>query len=184
MNKAILSITGLIAISLTAAFLYFSGKEYVITIPEETILEELDTKLPLTKTYFLIFDITLDNPRVDLIEGSSRINAGLDIVINIKINDQDKPLGGTVDASGSLTYIPEEGAFYLSEPVIERLSVQGIPVKYTKKVNGLVEKTLVTFYSTRPVYKLKSSDLSQAAAKMALKRIVVQDQAAVVTLGI
>ena len=184
MKKVFLLLIGFILISTIAVFLYFTFTEHVITIPEETIQEKIDTQLPVTKNYLFIFDVTLDNPRVNLLEGSNRINAGLDVYVNIKINEQDKTLGGTVDASGSLVYVAEEGAFYLSEPIIESLSVQGVPEKYTDIVSSAIEKLLVGFYSSRPVYKLKPTDIKQAAAKNALKSLVVRDQAMVVTLGI
>jgi len=104
--------------------------------------------------------------------------------VNIKVNKQDKPIGGTVDASGSLVYVAEEGAFYLSDPLVKGLSIQGVPAKYTDKISALVEEALVNFYSSRPVYKLKTSHMKQAAVKMGLKSVVVQGKALVVTFGI
>lgn len=53
------------------------------------------------------------------------------------------------------------GAFNLSGPIIKSLSVQGAPEKHTEKVSGVAVKSLVKFYSLRPVYKLKSSDTSR-----------------------
>lgn len=184
MNKIILSFVGFFIGVVLAAYFYFSGREYVIVIPEATIQEKLNEKLPLSKTYLIVFNVTLDNPRVDLSEGTDRINAGLDIVLNIKINNHEKPLGGTLDASGALKYVPEEGAFYLAEPVVENLSIQGLPGQYTARASKAAEIALANFYSTRPIYTLKATDTKQAAAKLLLRSLEIQEDKVVAILGI
>lgn len=115
-----------------------------------------------------IFQVTLDNPKINLKDGSNRIDAGLDIILDIQISKENLPLGGTIDVSGGVKYLSEKGAFFLTDPRIERLSVQGIPEKYTEKVNWVLTKTLDEFYSKPPVYSLKFSDLKQLAAKEVL----------------
>lgn len=184
MKKVVLWLAGGILCALFFAYIYFSDKEYVVTIPEQVIREKLDSKLPLKKTYLLIFDVTLDNPRVDLIAGSNRINTGLDIELNIKIDNHEKPLGGKVDASGDLRYAPSEGAFYLVNPVIENLLIQGLPENYSDKISKVFEKALKNFYSSRPIYTLKASDTKPAAARLILKTLQIQEEAVIVTLGI
>lgn len=183
MNK-VLAILGFSIVVIAAAYFYFSDREYVITIPEAEIAEKLNQKLPMEKTYLLVFKVTLDNPRVDLIAGSNRINLGLDIQLNIHINGDSKPLGGKIDASGSLQYKPEDGAFYLVDPVIENLTLQGVPEKHIDKTSKVIQQALVHFYSTRPVYKLKRSDIKQSFTRLVLKKLEVQNEVVVVTLGI
>jgi len=174
----------IIAIALLILGLYLSSRDYVVTIPEKTIREKLNERLPLTKTYLFIFDLTLDNPRIALDPKSNRIATGLDLALNIGLNDKSKPLNGSLDVSGSIRYVSEEGAFYLSDPLIENLSIDGLPKKHKSKASAAIEKALVNFYSTRPVYKLKSTDLKQATAKTILKSLVVQESNIVVTLGL
>lgn len=184
MNKIVLSLLGLIALFLLCAYLYFANREYVVTIPQETIVEKLNEKLPLTKTYLLFFDLTIENPRVDLGIGENRIGVGMDLLLNIRVKGGDKPLGGSVDVSGTIKYSPEEGAFYLAEPEIESLSIQGLPEKHKSKVSTIVKTGLTKFYSSRPIYKLKSSDVKQATAKLVLKNLEVQDESLRITLGL
>lgn len=175
---------GLFAVFAIGAFLYFSGKTYVITIPEEVIQQKLGEKLPLTKSYLLIFEVTLNNPRVDLKKGSNRINAGLDVELDIRTKRVGKRLTGKIDVTGALQYHAEEGAFYLAEPIIETLSIQGLPEKYAERSAKVIEKALTNYYSTRPIYTLKASDVKQAVAKLVLKDMVIQEESIVVTLGL
>ena len=140
--------------------------------------------MPFTNTYLLIFKITLDNPRVTLPESSSRVEAGLDVSLNIRIGDEPKSLGGSIDASGTPAYVPEEGAFYLTDPVIEDLAVQGVPDEHAAKVNDVLTKALAAYYAERPIYTLKETDIKQSIARLVLKRVIVENGELVITLGI
>lgn len=185
MSKKIL-VASLISLLLiiTAGYLYFINKDYVITITDSQIQEKLAEKFPLTKTYLFIIDVTLTNPRVELKNGSDRVNAGLDLQLNIKVNDSSEPLGGSVDVSSGIIYQPEQGAFYLADPVIDELTVQGIPVQYIEKVTTALTKALTKYYDSHPIYKLKASDAKQMAARLVLQDVVVADKALKVTLGL
>jgi hypothetical protein len=179
----IISIATMFFISIGVYF-YFSGKEYVFSFSESQIREKLTTKLPLNKKYLIIFEVTLDNPRVSLTNGSNRVAAGLDVILNIRIDKNPKPLGGSVDATGGIKYVKNSGEFFLTEPVIEHLSIQGIPDKYTKKANQVLTKALSEYYDSHPIYTLKPTDVNKAAARLALKNVIIENQNLVVTLGI
>ncbi len=166
------------------AYFYFSGKEYTFRFTEDQLQEKLAKKLPFTKTYLLILVVTLDNPRVTLREGSSRVQAGLDVFLNIQIGEEPKPFGGSIDASGVPAYVPEEGAFYLTDPVIENLAVQGIPAKYAARVNSILTKAVARYYAERPIYTLKNTNIKQSAARLVLKGVIVENGELVITLGL
>ena len=74
MKKAAIAILAVL-IAGFGAYLYFSGKEYVVRIPESDLQAKLEEKLPLTKTYLLFFELTLENPRIRLQNGSKRVKA-------------------------------------------------------------------------------------------------------------
>lgn len=173
----------LIAVA-AGTYYYFFGKEYIVRLTEPEIQEKLEEKLPLTKTYLFIINVTLDNPRVNLQDGSSRVSAGLDVVFNITLNKNPKPLGGKVDASGGILYLAEKGQFFLTNPVVENLDVQGIPRQYTDKANIALSKALAEYYENHPIYTLHATDVKQAAARMILKNVIIENRELVVTLGL
>jgi hypothetical protein len=184
-RKTAVVITAAVSIALAVgAYLYFSGKEYVIRISESDIQRKLEEKLPLTKTYLLIFQVTLENPRVRLENGSRRVRAGLDVIFNITLDNNPKPLGGTVDVSGGIRYLAEKGQLFLTDPVVEGLAVQGIPRQHTDRANMALTKALAEFYEKHPIYTLHAADAKQAAARMILKDVAVENSELVVTLGI
>jgi hypothetical protein len=184
MNKPVLSVVSLVILLVVGAYFYFSGKEYVVRITESEIREKLSEKLPLTKSYFFFIQITLKNPRIRLENGSDRINAGLDVLLNINLNKNPKPLGGTVDVSGGVRYLADKGEFFLTNPVIENLGIQGIPEKHITKVTQALTMALAKYYDENPIYTLRSTDAKQAVTRMILKNVIVENKELVVTLGI
>lgn len=165
-------------------YFYFEGREYTFRFTESQLYEKLTERTPVRKTYLFIFQVELNNPRIMLLDGSDRVNAGLDITLNIRINEEPLPLGGEIDVSGGVRYEGSEGQFFLTDPIVENLSVQGIPADMLDRVYSALTVALGEYYADRPIYTLRASDLKQAAAKLLLKNVVVQNQELVITLGI
>lgn len=184
MKKFAIAIAVLLVLLIVGGYLYFSGKEYVLRFSEAQIQETLAQKLPMTKTYLFIIQVTLDSPRVILENGSNRVNAGLDVSLNVTVDNNPEPLGGSIDVSGGVRYDSEEGQFFLTDPVIENLQVQGISPAYTEKANDALTKALAEYYSERPIYSLSDFDAKQVAVQMVLKDVIVENKELVVTLGI
>lgn len=183
MKKLLIALIVIVVLAAAGTYWHFSGKEYVFRFTEAQLQEKLGAKMPFTKSY-LILQVTLDNARVSLADGSGRIGAGMDIVLNLRVGDEAKPLGGSIDVTGGLAYNPGDGAFFLTDPVIERLQVQGIPEKHLLTAQTAVSKAVAEYYRKNPVYALSSTDAKQVAAWMVLKNVVVRDHTLIVTLGI
>ena len=172
------------AVIAASTYFYFKGKEFVFHFSEAEIQNTLATNLPLTKTYLFIIQVTLENPRVNLENGSNRVNAGLDVVLNITMDQNAQPLGGSVDVSGGVRYASESGEFFLTDPNIERLQIQGVSDKYTEKVNTALSKALAEYYLDHPIYTLSALDAKQASVRMVLKNVIVENKELVITLGV
>jgi hypothetical protein len=185
MKKATVVSLAILALAMAVGGLYYlSRQEYVFRFSESQIQERLSTQLPLTKTYLLVFRVSLDNPRVKLEDGSGRVAAGLDAVLELPLGGEKSAIRGALDISAGIRYAPDQGAFYLTEPTIERADVQGIPPRYAKPVNALLSKVLGEYCAGHPIYTLKASDVKQRAAKLVLKNVTVENRELVVTLGL
>jgi len=174
----------LIAAAIGGAYYYFHGREYVYRFTEAQLQQALSERLPFTKTYLLIFQVTLDHPRVTLVNGSDRVRAGLDITFNVQVGGQPVPLSGSVDASGGVRYDPRVGQLFLTQPKIEHLELQGVPEQYTARTAAVLSKALETYYADHAIYTLNASHAKELAARLVLKSVTVQDQQLVVTLGL
>lgn len=184
MKKSIIGGLVVLFVVLASAYVYFSGKEYTVKISESDIQQQLAEKMPISESYLVFLRATLDNPRVKLEKGSNRVNAGLDIVLSLKLADVEKPFGGSLDVSGGIRYEVKDKSFYLTDPKIENLSVQGFPDKYLSQATVLIEKFLAKHYQTHPIYTLKSTDAKQKALQLVLKDVIVEDKYLVITMGI
>ena len=184
MNRKIVTALVALVLIVAGAYLYLSGQEHVVRITESEIRDTLDKTLPLTKSYFLVIQITLTNPRVHLENGSDRVRAGLDVLLNLKLDQGSEPLGASVDVSGGIRYQAQDGAFFLTDPTIEKLEAQGVPDDYAEQVNRALTQFLSSYFEENPVHTLDPTDGKQAVARMVLKDVVVENKELVLTLGL
>ena len=174
---------GLIVLLAGALLFHLQGNVYVLHIQADEIRSKMAEKMPINKTYLYVFKVTLANPRVALVQGSSRIHAGMDVMLNVRLKGLEN-LGGQVDISGGLRYDAPTGEFLLLEPVVERLSVKGLPESYSNKANKAIGMALNEYYQKHPIYTLRATDLKRATAKWLLKSVLVEKGELVVTLGL
>jgi len=119
-----------------------------------------------------------------LVNGSDRVRAGLDVALNVRVGEQPLPMGGSLDASAGIRYDPKAGQFFLTQPKIEHLNLQGVPEQYAPLVAVALSKALETYCADHAIYTLRASDAKQLAARLVLKSVAVKQQQLVVTLGI
>ena len=181
--KIIISLLIVCIITLGSIF-YLKGKHFTVHITEAQILKKLDEKAPFKKTYLTIFKTVIQNPRVHIKDNSERISVGADVTVNINIKKYSKKLSGTIDVLTGISYNNETHQFFLVNPEIEKISMQGIPDKYVSKVNSIVNKALQKYLAETVVYKLKADSKAKTVAKMILKSIRVKNKNVIVTLGI
>jgi hypothetical protein len=184
MKRTLLAIALVLAVLLGGTFVYFKGKRYAVVITQAQIDAGLSERFPATKRHLLIFSITYSNPKVTLLEGSDRIQVGVDATLNIRINGEPKELGGGATVTSAIRYDGERHEFFLDDAVFDRLEIQGVPDKWLQQVTDFASKTAKESIETRPVYRLEAKDSKTAAAKLLLKGIEIHDQAIHVILGI
>jgi hypothetical protein len=186
MKRVAFALLLVMAIAIGGAWFLLRGNEFEFRFTQEQLLEKLSERMPLHKRYLILFEVELDNPRLTLVEGSDRVNAGLDAALNIQIQIGEQALRptGTLDASGGVRYDSERGQFFLTDPVIEHFEIQGIPERYTNQANRVLSMALSEYYADRPIYTLNTAKLKQAMTKLVLKRVVVEGGELVVILGL
>lgn len=68
---------------------------YDIKITNDEIQRKLASRLPITKNYLFIFDITYENPEVILLEGSEKVSVSLDAILDMRVKSESTPLCGS-----------------------------------------------------------------------------------------
>ncbi len=161
---------------------YFFNPTLRIAITDQQILDRLSQKLPVTETYLFAFEVTYDSPRVALIAASERIHAGLDISLRIRFLPDQPPLQGRIDAAAGIRYDRVDEAFYLTDPKVETLTLEGLPEEWANKARDLVAEGVRVYFNDHPVYKLSERE-SDRAAKAILQDISIEDDRIIVHLG-
>lgn len=167
-----------------AALYLIRNKELVIRLDETQLEASMGKSLPITKTYLWVFEVTLENPRVDLQSSATRIHAGLDVKVELGALGIGEAFEGHLMFSGGVDFDPETKEFYLINPLVEKLLVDSLPEANTEKVKEAFSEALSAYCSVNPIYELKASDARTLAAKTLLKSVVIKDKKLVLTLGI
>lgn len=185
-RRRTLIITGLvlIVVMVTAGVVALKGERFSLVLTEEQIQQRLDARFPVTKRYLLVIGLTFSEPKVELAEGSDRIGFGVTTAVNLTVGGATKPLGGRAAISSGLRYDPQDFSFYLDDPRIESLHVQGIPVAYIEQVNEGALALAQERINRTKIHTLRPDQFQQAAARLVLKEVTVTDGRLVITLGL
>ncbi len=171
--KYVIGIVLLIVVNMAYAFSY--TKEFT----ELELQEKVEAMMPLEKKKFFV-TVIITEPKLDLIEGSNElgIQAHIQAIVPGKLKGN-----GTTKITGSISYVPDEGAFYMNNPTIIDLKINGIPDKYQPKIKKLAQITISKVLSSRPFYKLKDDNLKHKLAKATLDSVIVENEKLLVTLS-
>ncbi len=184
-KKAIVSILVWLAVLVGGGCQYLpGGAGDQVRISQAQIQARLDQRFPRTKTYLYVFQVTLEHPRVHLDNGSQRVGVTLDFVVGVGLGGEGNRFAGSLDFNSGLAYAPDSGGFFLTDPVIERLSVEGLPPRQTERLRGALSTAIAEHALSHPVYSLKATNIKQAAARLTLKSVVVDQGDLVLTMGL
>jgi hypothetical protein len=183
-KKALAAAAVLLAVAAVATYFFLKGETYEIRLTEQQIQERLDQKFPIAKKYLLIFDVTYSNPKVHLVEGSDRIQFGLETGLTFPFEGETKTLTGDSQLTAGLRYDADRHEFYLVDPQIDGLDIGGIPPALTAKSEAVLKAVALQVLERYPVYTIKPTDIKKVTARMILKSVVARNGELVITLGL
>lgn len=164
--------------------LFMGCTKFNVIITNPQIQEKLDSKFPITKTYLLFFEVTYKNARIILQNGSDKVRIGLDVTLNIPINENPELLSGGVEIISDIDFNSDAGQLFLIDCQIDKLSLKGVPPTYTDKVNDILNISVKEYLNNFPIYTLSAKDIKTTAVKLLIKDVKIRDGVLVVTLGV
>ena len=151
---------------------------YTLEITEQELQNQVAAMMPMERKLFVI-SVIISDPKVTLIKASNKIG----IFVNITVAAPDGAKGtGSVDFTGTLSYVASEAAFYFKNPVIEKLKINNLPEQYVPDIKQITQLAFTQAMATYPVYTLRDDDLRQKYVKSVLESIAVNDGKLLVTL--
>ena len=155
-------------------------KGLTLRFSELQLEERLQQHLPYRKKALLILEFELDQPEIEFIAVDGRISVsmkiGLEVVGKLRRD-------GLIRVSGVPSYRSTEGAFYLSEPRVDELSIDGLSSKYSGMASNAITSVVQTLYADKPLYELDTEYSKQRITKLVLREISVTDTHLIALLG-
>jgi hypothetical protein len=151
---------------------------FTITRTRDQLQRSLAPRFPVTRSE-LMFSVTLSNPSVLLRAGDKRIGVQLDAEARAPIGPSVR---GRIAALGEPFYDREQKAFFIRNPVIERLDIAGlgsVPSRLREAMASVAQHALGDI----PVYRLEGRNRDESTAELLLKEVSVRDELLVFTMS-
>ena len=180
----------LAAVCVAGTVLGACGFTRTLVFTSEQLQQKLDARFPVSKEAYRL-TTTLSDPVVQLEEGTDRI--GLDVTVavehpGVRILGKELVGAGRADGrfglTGQVQYVPEEGAFFFTNPVIHRMETEQIPDRFADRVVRVVGELLGAYLSRAPIYRLKDDTLKKKATRLLLRSVVVKEGKLRVKVGV
>ncbi len=161
-----------------------SSMTYDVRITNADINARLAAKFPITRTYFRLLEVSFSNPKVVLQEATDKITFSFDVAVAGNAQDQPALLQGSITATSGIRFNNKNGSFYLTDFVIDRVSVPGLAQHQSHAMREKMSAALREYLFRVPVYTLQADQVKTAAEKLMLKNVGISDGVLVVTLGL
>jgi hypothetical protein len=164
-----------------AGYCFLGSRSWTVRLSETALRQELEQHVPFTRTYLLLFEVTLDNPRVTLPEGADRMAVGFDAMVRIRTRGSSAPLRGALELSGGVRYDPGPGELYLTDARVDRVTGLPVPPEYVASVNEALTRAVAEYMRRWPIYTLVAENRRQRAARLLLRDVTIEDSHLVLT---
>jgi hypothetical protein len=115
-----------------------------------------------------VFFVRLANPDV-ILPGGDRIALGVDLEAGAVV----PAWRGRGAVEGVLEYRPADGGFYLRDPTVRTLELDGVPPEWVARARDLTETALIIVLAERPLFVLDEEHHQRERAH--LKRVWVEN---------
>ncbi|GMU57773.1 MAG: hypothetical protein AMXMBFR33_69190 [Candidatus Xenobia bacterium] len=154
----------LIAAGLAFSILRTSG--LTITLTQEGLQKQVESKFPLQRSIGPGVQLTLENPQVQLKEGSDRIGISMDV------SNQQGPvrLQGAVTISGALHYDANARAFFLQQASLDEISPRPL-----EKLRPILSAAVSEKLKSTPLKGPENESVTRRLINASLDSVVVKD---------
>lgn len=141
---------------------------YEVIVTEQQIQQNISSRMPLTRQG-KIMSVTLDNTVIDLLGNGNRVRIQSDIALLSTIGLQSR---GNLTAEGDVRFDDASDSFFIDNPQVLDLNIEGVPAVYKPSVIQLAQQTLAPAFSGQAVYVLRENG-TQALARMMLRTMTI-----------
>ena len=128
----------------------------------------------------MLSSVTLSNPDISFPAGGDRL--GVDLYVKVALALLGEATG-KIAMTGQIAYVPEKGAFYMVDPALERLTVDGVQQAFTEEARGVIEPVVRVLLSELPVFSFDDRNLKEKMAKRVVRGVYIRDGKLNVEIG-
>jgi hypothetical protein len=171
-----------VALAVAVAWFTLRGSAWTITLTQAQLEGALAKRFPMRKSVLVLLEMSFENPRVKLTEGSDEIAFGVDVGTNVSSNGVD--LRGSADFVTRLAYDAERATFAPHEPRLVDLRVSELTDERAARVREGANLLARRQIAGIPVYTLRRTDVKQALVRLVLKSTTVRAGVLVIEVGL
>ena len=127
-----------------------------------------------------MFILTLSEPQLALLSEQQRISIHSKALINTTLGLQGN---GRVTVNGKVRYEPSDYSFYIDDPQVTAISIDGLSPSLEPQLINLAQQALQPALEGQPVYTLSDQDMSESMARMMLKSMTIDGSDMVLELS-
>jgi len=157
---------------------------FPVRISESQINAALTKQFPVSQTLLGVLKLSYENPKVTLPPGADRILLAVDANLSLSLLPGGKNLAGTCLFDSGVRYDPSSASFFLADPRIQKLEIQGLPQDQVARVTQAALQLGKTQLEATPIYTLDTSDPTLQAAQRFVKDVRVKNGAVEILLGL
>ena len=182
MNRMMMRITCVSVVTVLIGLGFFTqrAQAYTLTMTQKDLQKMTEVWFPIRQAT-AIGDVKLSSPKILLTKDSDRLS----FAVNIRLEMPDQYIAkGDCVIDGELDYNAERGEFYLREPRLLKLSVDGLPSSYESIVMSVISDLTQQQIPLIIVYRLDNQAIGQASVLRTLKSVHVHKGQVIVELGL
>ncbi|MBE0483049.1 MAG: DUF1439 domain-containing protein [Bacterioplanes sp.] len=159
--------------------LTLSAQAQEIRLTESELQQQLQTLMPMQQQQGPLF-IIIDEPTLTLLSNRNRLSLTVRLQINSSLGLQSR---GWLTANSGIRYERQTHAFYLQDPELTELQIEGMAPALQAHLKPVIETWLMPALSQEPIYRLREDDMMEAMARSFLQSVTVEDDALVLRLN-
>jgi Protein of unknown function (DUF1439) len=150
-----------------------------VAFPLAKLQQSVDKRLPFSKRYLGVFEITADKAQLSLPPEQNRLAMTTDVTVVLPL--LGKSWSGKMAISGVLTLDNPHNAVTLAEPRLDSLALNGLDDTYAAQVSQIGNMLASQLLTNLPLYTFKPEDLRYAGVAFMPTRIGTKPENLVVT---
>lgn len=155
-------------------------REVTFVLTREYLQSQIVAAFPYEKRE-LLYTLAVRDPKLVLTDKSDRI--GLSVNLEVSALGGKKMHGSLIAAAG-LRYDPVQTAFFLDNPRVTEVLIDGLPKSISSRIPGVATTALQGVLKGKPVYRLTETDAKSFLLRRTLKAVKINNGNVEATLGV